>query len=113
MTHLSTSKCWGVLATLLMGATFTHPAAASDGLEFEGQQLAREWCSRCHNVEPGGPFKKFPPSFASIAVYRSSEQIRARIIVPPLHSNMPNVAAILTPDNVDHLVKYIVSLEGR
>ncbi len=114
MKHLPTSILCGVFATLLTGSAFSLPAFASDAEQaLEGQKLARQWCSRCHNVEPGGPFKQFPPSFASISAYRSSGQIHARIVVPPLHSNMPNVAFILTPDNVANLVKFIVSLEDR
>ncbi|MEP1207668.1 MAG: cytochrome c [Rhizobiaceae bacterium] len=117
MKHLSTSIRRGVMAVLLTGCSFAQPAQyafASDETQIlAGQELARETCSRCHNVEPGGPFKQFPPSFASISAYRSAGQIRARIIVPPLHSNMPNVAFILTPENVSNLVEYIVSLEDQ
>ena len=68
---------------------------------------------RCHNVEPGGPFKLHPPSFASIAVFRSDDQIFGRIMFPPLHSSMPQIGYFLTPDNVEHLVAYIRSLEKK
>ena len=76
-----------------------------------GAELALDFCARCHNVEPNGPFKLFPPSFAAIAVYRSEDHIRAQIIFPPLHTNMPNLGHILTPSNVEDLVAYIRSLE--
>ena len=85
----------------------------ADGDKAEGQKLAREWCVRCHNVEADGPFKEFPPSFASIAVYRSAGQIRGRILFPPLHSGMPQIGYMLTPDNVDHVIAYITSLETQ
>ena len=91
----------------------SHALAADEGHVVDGQLLAREWCSRCHNIEPGGPFKKHPPSFSAIAVYRSTEQIHARITIPPLHSNMPSLGYILTPKNVNSLVAYIKSLEAR
>jgi len=117
MKHLSLSIPRGAMAALLIGCNLIQPvpyALASDEVQvLAGQKLARETCSRCHNVEPGGVFKQFPPSFASISAYRSVGQIRARIIVPPLHSNMPNVASILTPENIRNLVEYIVSLEDR
>lgn len=114
MKQLHTSMFYGLFAALMMSSTMGQQTFASEVKSvMEGEQLAREWCSRCHNIDPGAPFKQFPPSFSSISVYRSSDQIHARITVPPLHSNMPNVASILTPDNIANLVDYIVSLEGR
>lgn len=99
---------------LLLGAilAITAPHAHADDVA-RGLELAQEWCVRCHNIEPDGPFKQYPPSFASIAVYRSSEQIQSRIMIPPLHTSMPQLGFFLTPDNVDDLVAYIVSLETQ
>ena len=68
---------------------------------------------RCHNIEADGPFKLHPPSFASIAVYRSPEQIYGRIAFPPLHAGMPQVGYMLTPENMEDVVAYIVSLESQ
>jgi mono/diheme cytochrome c family protein len=87
--------------------------AVAQGNVEEGAKIAREACARCHNVEAGGAFKQEPPSFASIAVYRSKAQIYGRIVYPPLHSGMPNLGYRLTPLNVNHLVAYIMSLEAR
>ena len=89
----------------------TGSPAAAEGDPESGRVLAKEWCSRCHHVEPGGPFKMHPPSFAAIAVYRSRDQVLSRIAFPPLHVSMPQIAYILTPENIDDLVSYIVSLE--
>ena len=94
------------VALFAVMATSSHSA----GLAVEGEELARQWCVRCHNVEVGGPFKMHPPSFASIAVYRSDEQIYSRIMIPPLHSNMPQIVYVLMPDNIEHLIAYIRSL---
>ena len=69
--------------------------------------------SRGRNAEPDGPFKPIPPSFAAVAVYRTDEQIFARIMFPPLHAGMPEIGNELTPFNVAHLVAYIRSLEAR
>ena len=87
--------------------------AAADGDPAKGAEIARELCVSCHNVEPGGPFKLMPPSFAAISVYRTDEQIFARIMFPPLHAGMPEIGGKLTPFNVAHLVAYIRSLEAR
>jgi mono/diheme cytochrome c family protein len=101
------SVCCGVLVTLSVSTAFAEGDVAT------GEEIARESCVRCHNVERDGPFKEHPPSFAAIAIYRSEEQIYGRIMFPPLHSAMPEIGYMLTPDNVEHLVAYIQSLEAR
>ena len=98
---------FAALSALLMTGAFAQ------GDKIEGEKIASQWCTRCHNIEPGGPFKLHPPSFASIAVYRSADQIHGRIMFPPFHSNMPQVGFILTPDNVDDIIAYIISLEPQ
>ena len=101
------------LAIPVILAVFASHAHA-EGDVTEGERLAREICARCHNVEPDGPFKLFPPSFASIAVYRPAEDIRWKIIAPPLHTDMPQLSYFyLAPDNIGHLVAYITSLETQ
>lgn len=99
--------CCGMLMTLSISTAFAEGDVAT------GEEIARESCVRCHNVEADGPFKEHPPSFAAIAVYRSEEQIFGRIMFPPLHSSMPQLGYMLSPDNVEHLVAYIRSLEPR
>ena len=56
--------------------------------------------------------KTMPPSFASIATFRATEQIQMRILFPSMHSPMPAWAMMHSPDEVDDLVAYIQSLEG-
>ncbi len=101
-----------LLAIAVIGAGVTQSVAQDSEMIAEGKKLAQEWCSKCHNIEAGGPFKLYPPSFASIAVYRSPEQIYARIITPHVHSSMPQVAYVLTSDNLELLGRYIQSLEA-
>ena len=101
------SVCFAVLMIVSVST------ALAEGDVAIGEEIARESCIRCHNVERGGVFKEHPPSFAAIAVYRSEEQIYGRIMFPPLHASMPQVGYMLTPDNVEHLVAYIQSLEAR
>jgi mono/diheme cytochrome c family protein len=85
-------------------------AAAQDGNVTMGRQIAEEYCASCHMVEPDGPFKQEPPSFAAIAVYRSPDQIRARI-VQPIHADMPRYSDYMIGGNIDDMVAYIASLE--
>jgi len=106
MRHIRHMLSTGVFVVVLAGPVH------ADGDPAVGARLAREKCTQCHHVEPGGPFKQHPPSFAAIAVFRSKEQIFGRIMFPPLHSSMPQIGYFLTPDNVEHLVAYIMSLEA-
>jgi mono/diheme cytochrome c family protein len=86
------------------------PADAADVAA--GAEFAAQNCSRCHDIGPDGAFKQFPPSFASIAAYRSREQIYYRIVSPPSHSGMPDVAFyLLEREQVEDILAYIASLE--
>jgi mono/diheme cytochrome c family protein len=99
---------WGAAWVLaIAGAS----AAQAAGDPVAGRDLAAQWCSRCHDTSPGGSFKQEPPSFAAIAVYRSPEAIRSRIVLPATHAGMPELAQILGLD-ADDLTAYIVSLEA-
>jgi len=95
----------GLLAPGLVG-----PAAAA-GDAAKGYEIAQQVCARCHNVEKLGAFKLQPPSFQSIAIYRTAEDIWSRILSPNPHSNMPDVQWSLTPEQIQDLVAYITSLD--
>jgi len=100
------SPAWGLAALAALAAV---PAGAREpGDPVEGRAVAQQWCSECHDVEPGGAFKLDPPAFAAIAVYRTNEYIRANILYP--HEGMPEVAKVFGL-NVDDLVAYIRSIE--
>lgn len=97
------------LAIALLLASATSSVAQDDGIEM-GRMIADEYCSRCHNIEPDGPFKLETPSFAAIAKYRSAEQVRQRII-RPIHERMPRYIDYMIGGNIDDMVAYIMSLE--
>jgi cytochrome c2 len=105
------SKSFISLLTLAIGLTLTvtHSMLAADIMD--GRKLAEQWCAKCHNIEKGAPFKLHPPSFASIAAYRESGDIRGRIISP--HIGMPDITWLLQSGDLDKLVIYITSLEGK
>lgn len=87
------------------------PALAQDGDVARGQALAQQQCARCHDVAKGGAFKKMPPSFQSIAIYRTKPDIWSRIIAPSPHAAMPDVTWTLTADEVQDVLAYILSLD--
>jgi mono/diheme cytochrome c family protein len=78
-----------------------------------GRKLAEQWCARCHNIEKGAPFKLNPPSFASIAAYRTSDVILGKIITPSMHSGMPDTIWTLQREDFENLVAYITSLDAK
>lgn len=88
----------------------THSAFAQ-GDTAAGYKLAQENCVRCHNIDRGAGFKMRPPSFQSIAIYRSADDVWARIIAPLPHSGMPETQWSLTPEEVKSLLAYITSLD--
>lgn len=85
--------------------------AAAAGDPAAGHAIAKDSCSRCHDIEKGGAFKKRPPSFQSIAIYRAADDVWARVIAPSPHSGMPDTQWTLTPDQVQDVVAYITSLD--
>ncbi|WP_439123018.1 c-type cytochrome [Marivita sp.] len=99
-----------LLRASLLVPLLAPPLAAQDGNVKMGQQIAAEYCSACHAIDPGGAFKQDPPSFAAIAVYRSPEQIRQRIVTP-IHADMPRYSEYMIGGNIDDMVAYIASLE--
>lgn len=109
--HLVILILFSVVLTI-SGLTQSQAFAAGD--PSAGEKLAKEHCARCHDVGPSGAFKQYPPSFASIAVYRSEEQIYARIVFPSMHSGMPDVAFyLLQPNQIADLIAYITTLEKK
>jgi mono/diheme cytochrome c family protein len=98
----------GLLTSLLLAGV---ARAADEGDAGKGRLLAEEKCARCHNIEKGAAFKLQPPSFQSIAIYRTRQDIWGRIISPSPHSGMPDMMWALTPDQVQDAVAYITSLD--
>jgi len=92
-----------------------HAAAETDETAaaeiHPGAEIAAELCARCHDISPGGAFRQYPPSFAAIGVFRPASEIRWRIVTPPLHVSMPQMAWFLTPEAVDTMVDFIATLD--
>jgi mono/diheme cytochrome c family protein len=91
--------------------TISQSAYAADAAA--GRQLAEQWCAKCHSIEKGAPFKLNPPSFASIAAYRTSDVIWGKVIAPSMHSGMPDTTWVLQREDIENIVAYIASLEAK
>ena len=101
---------WRFISIIATASAISAPAAAQDGNAEQGRLLAEENCASCHNIEPGGPMKMHPPSFAAIGRFRPADQIPGRIWFPATHAVMPPMTSLLLPDQVADLTAYIVSL---
>ena len=100
-----------VIALFLLSGLSTSAALAAEGDAVRGQAIARQQCSRCHDIARGGAFKKMPPSFQSIAIYRTRPDIWARILAPSPHAGMPDMTWTLKAEDVQDLLAYITSLD--
>lgn len=95
------------VAIMLSTTAFAQDAGNPAG----GRALAEANCSQCHNIEPGGAFKLFPPSFAAIARYMHPDIIPMRIMYPEHASLMPQFHTYMNTTNLRDLVAYIRSLD--
>jgi mono/diheme cytochrome c family protein len=106
-------SCLSPVAGLMFGLALAAPAFAQEDAT-KGAALAAEHCALCHDVTAEGAPKQYPPSFASIAWFRSPEQIYARIVFPAMHSGIPEVAFyLLGKDEIQSIVAYIASLDRK
>ena len=89
----------------------TSAQAQSRGNPDSGLRLARQWCAGCHIVEPAGRGGDAGPPFAQVANSpdRTPTTLRAWLNDP--HPPMPNLG--LTRTEIDDIVAYIDSLQGR
>jgi mono/diheme cytochrome c family protein len=73
-----------------------------------GEELVRAWCLQCHTV--GGPGAILHPEFDLVAIARmpSTTQMSLRAFLQSSHRDMPNL--ILTPQDRDDIIGYILSL---
>jgi mono/diheme cytochrome c family protein len=86
------------------GATPESGGAAS------GHRLAEAWCKACHAIEPrtaGTP--TVAPDFAAVANQPSTTELALKVFLRTSHPNMPNL--VLTPEQTDNIVTYILSLK--
>ncbi|MCI0431907.1 MAG: cytochrome c, partial [Rhodospirillales bacterium] len=99
------------LAALAVAGSLCDVASAQERVEL-GQTIARNWCSGCHVVEPGGTSgSDVAPPFPVVAQHPSltADQLRAWLAHP--HPPMPNLN--LTREEIEALVAYILSLRSN
>ena len=77
-----------------------------------GQSLAEKWCTECHVVRAGrlGP-NLSAPTFQELAAEPSITEYSLRALLRSPHETMPQIT--FTPDQLDDIVGYILSLKPR
>ena len=76
-----------------------------------GHQLAQNWCSSCHVVDPGQPrgSSNGAPPFAAIAKMKSATATGLRVFLQTPHGRMPDLH--LTREEIANVSAYILSLK--
>jgi cytochrome c len=85
-------------------------AAPESGGAASGHRLAEVWCKACHAIEPrtaGTPTAA--PDFAAVANQPSTTELALKVFLRTSHPSMPNL--VLTPEQSDDIVAYILSLK--
>ena len=85
-------------------------AAPESGGAASGHRLAEAWCKACHAIEPrtsGTP--SAAPDFAAVANQPSTTELALKVFLRSSHPSMPNL--VLTPEQTNDIVNYILSLK--
>jgi mono/diheme cytochrome c family protein len=77
-----------------------------------GHRLAEAWCKTCHAIEAKTDGASSPaPDFVAVANQPSTTELSLKVFLRSSHHDMPNL--VLTPDQADDLVTYILSLRRK
>jgi mono/diheme cytochrome c family protein len=102
-----------VLSSLILMIVAAHPASAADADDVRlGGDLARQICADCHAVRPAevqSPNRNAPSS-EDIAGVSGISPVALKVALRSSHREMPNI--ILTDDELDRVIAYILSLPG-
>lgn len=98
------------LVGAFLGLTQTVAAQTAD--TSLGEQIAMANCRACHEISPGVPAKdpkSVAPSFVDVARMPSTTELSIKVFLRSSHRSMPNF--ILSPDEIDSIAAFIVSLK--
>jgi mono/diheme cytochrome c family protein len=102
-------KSWIVFALLLGPAGAL--AADLPGDPQAGEAFARDVCGACHFVAKDAPDPGIGPSFFEVAGHPGTTEMSLRAFLVTPHATMPNL--MLTPDETDDIISYILTLKGE
>lgn len=101
-----------VFALSLTGSRKADAAKVRVSFLSEGHRLAESWCQACHAIEPhmAGTYDG-APSFSAIANRRGTTALSLKVFLKTSHQDMPNL--VISPEQADALVSYILSLKTK
>jgi cytochrome c len=99
-----------VAALALIRPHTASSAAPESGGVASGHRLAEAWCKTCHAIEPRmAATPTTAPDFAKVANQSSTTELALKVFLRSSHPSMPNL--VLTPEQADDIVTYILSLK--
>jgi cytochrome c len=108
--HFGVAIVIAIVALLLIRLHYAGGASDDSHGPAAGHRLAEAWCRSCHNIEAITAGTSSPaPDFAAVARMPSTTALSLKVFLQSSHPTMPNV--MLTPDQTDDLVSYILSLK--
>lgn len=104
-------RIWSLIACIPL-ATAGHVLAADlPGDPVAGGQLAHEVCAACHLVaKDQASDPEIGPSLIEVAEHPASTEMSLRVYLQTPHATMPDI--ILTPQETDDVISYILNLKG-
>jgi len=103
---------WYVVVFLPLLVVVSAVALADDlpGDPAAGEDFAREVCGVCHLVAEEGPDPGIGPSLVEVAEHPATTELSLRAFLVTPHPTMPNL--MLTPQETDDVISYLLSLKG-
>jgi len=102
---------WNVVVLLPLLALGPPVALGQDlpGDPVAGEQFGREVCGTCHLVAEDAPDPGIGPSLLEVAAHPATTEMSLRAFLVTPHPTMPNL--ILTPQETDDLISYLLTLK--
>jgi mono/diheme cytochrome c family protein len=107
------ASLWILLAGMASALVANHAVAQEMGDAKRGFAFAQRVCAECHGVRAGeinSPHSRVP-SFQSVANTSGMTSTALRVWFQSPHPSMPNL--VLTMEDTDNIVAYILSLKSR
>ena len=107
--HIALVTLAAVVALLLILRQASGAAPGADSAA-AGHRLAEAWCRTCHVIEATtAGASNAAPDFVQVANLPSTTALSLKVFLRTSHPSMPNL--VLTPDQTDDVVNYILSLK--
>ncbi|HEY8032371.1 MAG TPA: c-type cytochrome [Methylocella sp.] len=103
-----------ILTAFLSLVGFVTTAGAQSTDPTIGRHLAETICSTCHQIDASSPTpspNSSAPSFVDVSRMPSTTELSIKVFLRSPHPSMPDI--ILSPDEIDSVAAYILSLARK